>query len=122
MSVNSGELILPRVANYPKYLTSAGGEVIDLMSDLGRPLDAWQAWIIERGLGQVKDEETRELVMAADTCGCWVPRQNGKGDIIMALEVGWLFLFGIPLITHSAHLYSTAAEGFNRIKILIEDN
>lgn len=122
MSVNSGELILPRVANYPKYLTSAGGEVIDLMSDLGRPLDAWQAWIIERGLGQVKDEETRELVMAADTCGCWVPRQNGKGDIIMALEVGWLFLFGIPLITHSAHLYSTAAEGFNRIKILIEEN
>lgn len=121
MSVNSGELILPRVAHYPKYVTSAGGEVIDLMSDLGRPLDGWQAWIIERGLGQTKDEYG-DLVMAADTCGCWVPRQNGKGDIIMALEVGWLFLFGIPLIGHSAHLYSTAAEGFQRIKNLIEDN
>jgi hypothetical protein len=122
VSVNSGELILPRVANYPKYLTSAGGEVIDLMSDLGRPLDGWQAWIIERGLGQVKDEETHDLVMAADTCGCWVPRQNGKGDIIMALELGWLFLFGVPLIGHSAHLYATAAEGFQRIKVLIEEN
>lgn len=122
MSVNSGDLILPRVASYPKYLTSAGGEVIDLMADLNRPLDAWQAWIIERGLGQKKDVETGDLIMAADTCGCWVPRQNGKGDIIMALEVGWLFLFGVPLITHSAHLYSTAAEGFQRIKILIEEN
>lgn len=122
MSVNSGELIKPRVANYPAYISSAGGEVIDLMADLGRPLDPWQAWIIERGLGQKKDGETGDLVMAADTCGCWVPRQNGKGDIIMALEVGWLFLFGVSLVGHSAHLYSTAAEGFVRIKNLIEDN
>jgi hypothetical protein len=125
VSVNRGDLILPRVANYPKYLTSAGGEVVDLMSDLGRPLDPWQAWIIERGLGQNKSEDEDslgELLMAADTCGCWVPRQNGKGDIIMALEVGWLFLFGIPLIGHSAHLYATAAEGFQRIKVLLEEN
>lgn len=121
MSVNSGELIRPRVANYPKYLTSAGSEVIDLMSDLGRPLDPWQAWIIERGLGQNKDE-FGDLEMAADTCGCWVPRQNGKGDIIMALEVGWLWLWGVPLIAHSAHLYSTAAEGYLRIKTLYEEN
>lgn len=121
MSVNPGELIKPRVANYPSYVTSAGGEIVDLMSDLGRPLDPWQAWILERGLGQNRDEYGR-LEMAADTCGCWVPRQNGKGDIIMALEIGWLFLFGVPLIGHSAHLYSTAAEGFVRIKTLIEEN
>lgn len=122
MSVNQGELILPRIATYPKYLTSAGGEVIDLMAQLNRPLDPWQAWIIERGLGQIRDEESGELMMAADTCGCWVPRQNGKGDIIMALEMGWLFLFNEQLIGHSAHLYTTAAEGFIRIKNLIEDN
>lgn len=122
MSVNRGELIKPRVANWPKYVTSAGSEVIDLMSQLGRPLDAWQAWILERGLGQNRDPETGDLVAAADTCGCWVPRQNGKGDIIMALEVGWLWLSGVPLITHSAHLYSTAAEGYNRIKTLYEEN
>lgn len=122
MSSNTGELVKPRVARYPQYLTSAGSEVIDLMAQLQRPLDPWQAWIIERGLGQVRDDETNELVMAADTCGCWVPRQNGKGDIIMALEMGWLFLFGVPLIGHSAHLYATAAEGFVRIRNLIEDN
>jgi hypothetical protein len=122
VNVNSGELILPRVANYPKYLTSAGSEVVDLMAQLHRPLDPWQAWILGHGLGQVKDDESGDLVMAADTCGCWAPRQNGKGDLIMALEMGWLFLFGVPLIGHSAHLYATAAEGFQRIKVLIEEN
>jgi hypothetical protein len=121
VSVNSGELILPRVAHYPDYITSAGSQVIDLMSDLGRPLDPWQAWIIERGLGQERTPDG-DLKMAASQCGCWVPRQNGKGDIIMALEIGWLFLFSETLIGHSAHLYSTAAEGFIRIKNLIEDN
>lgn len=121
MNVNPGELIRPRVANYPKYVTSAAGEVVDLMYQLGRPLDPWQAWILERGLGQNKDE-FGDLEMAADTCGCWVPRQNGKGDVIMALEMGWLFLFKASLIGHSAHLYSTAAEGFMRIKTLIEEN
>lgn len=121
MNVNPGELIRPRVANYPSYVTSAGGEVIDLMAQLGRPLDPWQAWIVERGLGQNRDEYG-DLEMAADTCGCWVPRQNGKGDIIMALELGWLFLFRVSLIGHSAHLYSTAAEGFVRIKTLIEES
>lgn len=122
MNVNPGELILPRVANYPKYTTSAGGEVVDLMAQLSRPLDPWQAWIIERGLGQAYDPEEHELMMAADTCGCWVSRQNGKGDIIMGLEMGWLFLFGIPLVIHSAHEYKTASEGFIRIKNLLEEN
>lgn len=122
MRVNPGELIKPRVANYPAYVTSAAGEVIDLMYQLGRPLDPWQAWVLERGLGQVDDEDTHEKVMASSQCGCWVPRQNGKGDIIMALEIGWLFLFGVPLIGHSAHLYATAAEGFVRIRALVEDN
>lgn len=121
MNVNPGELVKPRVANYPAYLTSAAGEVVDLMHQLGRPLDPWQAWILERGLGQ-NENEYGELEVAADTCGCWVPRQNGKGDIILALEVGWLFLFSVGLIGHSAHLYATAAEGFQRIRNLIEDN
>lgn len=121
MNVNPGELIKPRVANYPAYVTSAGSEIIDLMYQLGRPLDPWQAWIIERGLGQ-RHDEYGDLENAADKCGCWVSRQNGKGDIIMALEVGWLWLFGIPLVVHSAHQYRTAKEGFLRLKLLYEEN
>ena len=113
---------LPRVANYPSYSRTAAGEVIDLMVQLRRPLDPWQQWILRRGLGQNVNEFTDELEMAADQCGCWVPRQNGKGDIIMALELSWLFIFKIPLIIHSAHLYPTAAEAFLRIQQVIEAN
>lgn len=112
----------PRVANYPAYTHTQAGEVIDLMAALKRPLDPWQQWILRRGLGQNLNEDVGVLEMSADQCGCWVPRQNGKGDIIMALELGWLFLFKIPLIIHSAHLYPTAAEGFLRIQQVIESN
>jgi hypothetical protein len=45
----------------------------------------------------------------------WVPRQNGKGDVIMALELYWLFVLKVPLIVHSAHEYKTAQEAWIRI-------
>ncbi len=114
--------VLPRVANYPAYSHTQAGEVIDLMVALKRPLDPWQQWILRHGMGQNENPVTGELELAADQCGCWVPRQNGKGDIIMALELGWLFLFKIPLTIHSAHLYPTAAEAFLRIQQLAETN
>lgn len=111
---------LPRVHSIPQWSTSAGSEIVDLMDRLNRPLDPWQQWIVLNGLGEVRPAPDLPLEVAASRCGCWVPRQNGKGDIIMALELGWLFLFGIPLITHSAHEYKTAQEGFLRIKGMVE--
>jgi hypothetical protein len=51
----------------------------------------------------------------------WVPRQNGKGGVIEALEIGWLFLTRERLILHSAHEYKTAQEAFLRIRALIQE-
>lgn len=113
-------VMLPRVANLPKYDQSRGQTVIDLMKGIGRPLDPWQAWIVKAGLGEVRGEEGMEW--AAPQCGCWVPRQNGKGDILMALELGWMFVYKIPLIVHSAHEYKTAQESFLRIQGVVEEN
>jgi len=93
--------------------------VIDLMDGLGRPLFPWQQLVIRHGLGQVQTPELEQR-WAASQCGCWVPRQNGKGDIIMALELGWLYLFGERLVLHSAHEYKTAQEGFLRIRDVIK--
>jgi hypothetical protein len=45
-----------------------------------------------------------------------VPRQNGKGEILLARQLAGLFLLGEQLIMHSAHEYKTAAEAFLRIK------
>lgn len=112
-------ITMPRVANLPKYERTRGQQVIDLMSGIGRPLDPWQAWIVKVGLGENHIEG--EWKLAAPQCGCWVPRQNGKGDILMALELGWLFVYHVPLIVHSAHEYKTAQESFLRIKGVIEE-
>jgi hypothetical protein len=50
-----------------------------------------------------------------------VSRQNGKGSIIEAAELGWLFLLEERLILHTAHEVKTSAEAFLRIKDLIDE-
>lgn len=115
-------LVEPRVANIPKYDRSAGRAVVDLMAGIGRPLDAWQAYAIEHGLGQNAMPDMSGFEWSAPQCGCWVPRQNGKGDIATALELGWLFIFKETLIVHSAHEYKTAQELYLRIKGVVEEN
>jgi hypothetical protein len=50
-----------------------------------------------------------------------VSRQNGKGSIIEAAELGWLFLLKERLVLHTAHEVKTSAEAFLRIKDLIEN-
>jgi hypothetical protein len=49
-----------------------------------------------------------------------VPRQNGKGAVLEALELAGLFLFGERLILHSAHEFKTCREAFLRTRDLIE--
>jgi hypothetical protein len=105
----------PRVSSHPPYVTSAADEVIDLAEAAGLVLDPWQRYVLTHGLGERADGR-----WAALTVSTWVPRQNGKGAIIEALELAWLFLFGERLVLHSAHEYKTAQEAFLRIKTLVE--
>jgi len=106
----------PRVATYPQYHATQGPAVIDLMADIGLPLDRWQAFVINHGLGVLEDGFT----WASPIVGTWVSRQNGKGNIILARELGGLYVFGERLISHSAHLFQTAEEGFLRLRDAIE--
>ncbi len=106
----------PRVAKWPSYVSSAAPEVIDLAESAGLVLDPWQQYVLTHGLGELPDGR-----WAATRVSVWVPRQNGKGGIIEAAELGWLFLLGEPLILHSAHEYKTAQEAYLRIKALCEN-
>ena len=54
--------------------------------------------------------------------GLVVPRQNGKGAILEALELAGLFLWDEMLILHSAHEFKTAREGFLRLGARIAAN
>jgi hypothetical protein len=106
----------PRVANFPPYPLSAAPEVVDLAESAGLYLDPWQKYVLTHGLGhQVNEQWTARKVSV------WVPRQNGKGAIIEALELAWLFLFDEPEIVHSAHQHRTSQKAYARLEKLIRN-
>lgn len=104
-----------------------GREVIDLAAMAKLVLDPWQSYCINEML-KVRDEiyfnpytERNENLWAAFESGIMVSRQNGKGSILEARELGGLFVLGERLIIHSAHQFDTSKEAFERILFLIED-
>lgn len=105
----------PRLRSVPAYAATLGREAIDLTAAAGQVLDPWQCETVCDILG-VQDDG---LWAAFETLTI-AQRQQGKGGIIEAIELGGLFLFGEKLILHSAHEYKTAQEAFLRIKSLID--
>jgi hypothetical protein len=101
----------------PDYTETYGQEVIDLAAAAALFLDPWQQLMVN-------------YACALDPVGAWlcfeiaivVSRQNGKGSILEALELAWLFLFGDRLIIHSAHLFETSREHFLRMQALITNH
>ena len=108
--------VRPAWRSVPPAASSAGPEAIDLAASAGLILDPWQRDAVCDLLG----EDDRGF-WTATSGGIVCPRQNGKGSVIEALELAWLFLCGVELIFHSAHLFATAADAYRRIKGLIQD-
>jgi phage terminase large subunit-like protein len=107
----------PRVESVPPYVSSSGVEAVELCAAFGIHLDPWQQIVLEGALG-----EDAAGNWSAFEVGVVVPRQNGKGEILLARQLAGLFLLGEQLIMHSAHEYKTAAEAFLRIKNVIENS
>lgn len=107
----------PRIRCAPGYASTAGPEVTELAAQAGLVLDPWEADCLDDALGERPGGD-----WAATEVGIVVPRQNGKGAIVEARELGGLFLLHEPLILHTAHETKTAGEAFLRIKGLISDN
>jgi len=105
----------PRFSWSPPSLKNSYSEVVDLCELAGMPLDPWQQTALQVMLG-----ENAAGKWSAFEVAVVVARQNGKGAILEARELGGLFLFGERLIIHSAHEFSTAAEAFLRMKNLID--
>ena len=108
----------PRVRSVPPFSSSAGEEAIELAASAGLVLDPWQRLVLTEALGE------RAGRWAAFEVGLVVPRQNGKGSVLEALELAALFLpdpdAPPPLILHSAHEFKTSAEHFRRMRDLID--
>lgn len=106
----------PSTAWVPPSVANRGDEVIDFYAEHGGKLDLWQEEVIRGGTGL--DKRGR---WSAFEVGCIVSRQNGKGEIIQAIELAGIFLFGEKLIIHSAHQFDTSMEAFLRMENFIED-
>lgn len=88
--------------------------MIALAASAGLHLDEWQKYVLTHGLGATLDGR-----WTAKKVSCWVPRQNGKGAIIEALELAWLFMFGDELIVHSSHQRRTSSRAYIRLERII---
>lgn len=107
----------PRIQHVPPCSWSLGDDAIDLAHSAGLDLDPWQQGVLRGSMG-----ETAEDQWAAFEVGLIVSRQNGKGSILEARELHALYLEPqTRLILHSSHEFKTAAEGFLRVKSLIDN-
>jgi len=104
----------PRILLAPDAGSTSGQEAIDLAAVAGLHLDDWQQDCLRTALGERSDGRWA----ARDVC-LVVPRQNGKGSVLEALELAALFLFGERLILHTAHEMKTAKNHYERMQSLI---
>jgi hypothetical protein len=104
----------PRICTIPPAATSTGEEAIHLCKIAGLHLDPWEQFLLDAALG-----ETEDGLWAASEVGICVARQNGKGVLLEARELTGLFLLEEEYIVHTAHLYTTAMDGFRRLEELI---
>jgi phage terminase large subunit-like protein len=105
----------PRIESVPPHVTSGGEEAADLAQRAGLTLDPWQRHVLDRALGQHADGR-----WAAPEVALVVPRQNGKGAVLEAIELYALFVLGEQVV-HTAHLMSTSRKAHNRLWALIKN-
>jgi phage terminase large subunit-like protein len=107
----------PRVSSVPDSPWSLGEDAVQLAATAGLHLDPWQETVLVGAMGESEPDK-----WAAFEVGLIVSRQNGKGSILEARELHALYLEPqTKLILHSSHEFKTAAEGFLRVKSLIDN-
>lgn len=97
------------------YRSPAGEECIELAEAAGLHLDVWQQLGLHHSLAEDDDGRWSSLEVAVN-----VARQNGKGGLLEARQLGGVFLFGDKLIIHTAHQFNTAQESFLRLDQVFE--
>ncbi|HET8661029.1 MAG TPA: hypothetical protein VFM55_18790 [Micromonosporaceae bacterium] len=113
--VEAPDFVRPAHCWVPPHASTAGAEAVDLAASAGLEMDPWQAWALDQVLAEQADGS-----LAAFEAAVIVGRQNGKGAILEALALYWLFLEEVELILWSAHEFKTAAEAFRRMRVLLQ--
>lgn len=111
-------MVAPRIQAVPDHVDlSLGKEAVALAESAGVKLDSWQQHVLIHSLARREDGK-----WAAFEVGVNVPRQNGKGEIILARELAALFLLEERYVIHSSHQQDTSLDAQVRLWSVIEDN
>ncbi len=117
------ELILPRICRVPEAVDwSLGDQAVEWCREHrvargGALLDGEQEFML-RSLFGLNDEGLWQSFEGAVNA----PRQNGKGEVLLARELFGLFVLGERFIVHSAHEFKTSVKHFKRIEEVIRRN
>ncbi|PRQ10623.1 hypothetical protein C1Y63_10540 [Corynebacterium sp. 13CS0277] len=106
----------PRLSHIPDGDTTWGDKAVKFCRDVvGMTLLPWQENLLRDMCRMGPDEKwaARESVVV-------VPRQNGKGEVILARTLAGVYLFGEKTIFHTAHLMDTAIDACHRTWEFIE--
>jgi len=95
---------------------SAAPEFIALAEACGVRLDGWQQDVLDDGLAERADGS-----WAASEVDLIASRQNGKNGVLEVRELGGVVLLN-EWVIHTAHLFKTTMESFDRLYSLVEAN
>lgn len=116
----------PRLSNVPDGDPSRGDMAVEFAREVGMTLYPWQEELLRDMCRTVKiaDDESGDLMTqwAAREVVVVVPRQNGKGEVLIARELAGIFLFNERIIFHSAHRMDTVEDAQKRLWDVIERN
>lgn len=93
---------------------SLADEVLSWVDSIGMTLFDWQKDCLRRGLA------VSGRKWAAYEVDLVVPRQNGKNELLVALELAAVAVLRKRLVVHSAHEAATAQKHFGRFQELAE--
>lgn len=107
----------------PTYLTVPGGRldysvadmVLEWVGAVGISLFPWQQDVLRHGLAR------QDGKWAAYEASLVCPRQNGKNEALLALELASIALLRSRLVIHSAHQFATAQKHFQALEQMIRE-
>lgn len=105
----------PTFTRVPEGDEATGQDCVELATAYGVPLDGWQADIVRELLRESGG------TWSASQAGLVVSRQNGKGQILLAVELFGLFELGENIL-HTAHAVKTSSDAFRRLWSVIQDH
>jgi PAS domain-containing protein len=106
----------------PRQSTEAGEEACRFYTKMtGRVVLPWQELAVTEILAERKLPDGR-WKWAADDAGLVVARQNGKGDVLLIIELYFLFVLEVRRVFHTAQLQRTASDAHKRMATIIRNS